>query len=215
MKMNHKPVPRDNILIPILFLIGASGIWIFAFVVEYGNFWLKLPVGVALLAVTSMTISKGRERIAFVFSLRSLVIGVVSALVLYGIFFLGNELLSFLFPAAEEQIAAVHQNKEALSPWLIALLLFFVSSPGEEIFWRAYLQRQLQKHLGPVAGVVVGILCYAGVHLFTGNPSLVLAALVAGSFWSLLYSIEKNTFTVILSHSLWTVLIFILFPIGE
>jgi len=212
--MNDRPSAKNRLFVPILFLLGASVIWVFAFVVEYGNFWLKLPLGVALLAVSSTALSKDEDRIPFELSLQSLVIGVVSAFVLYGIFFLGNELLTLLLPTAEAEIAGVHQNKESLSLGLIAVLLLFVSSPGEELFWRAYIQRQFQKHLGPIPGLALSVLCYAGVHLFTGNLSLVLAALVAGSFWSMIYHIEKNIFTVILSHGLWTLLIFILFPIG-
>ncbi len=205
---------NDSLFIPILFLVGAGIIWVFAFVVEYGNFWLKLPLGVSILAVSSFAISRREDRISFALTARSAIIGVVSAAVLYGIFVLGNELLTILFPNAEGQIAAVHRNKEILSLQLIAVLLFFVSSPGEEIFWRAYIQRRFQNHFGPVPGLVVGILCYAGVHLFTGNLSLVLAALVAGSFWGVIYHIEKNIVTVIVSHSLWTLLVFVLFPVG-
>ncbi|MEX2442459.1 MAG: type II CAAX endopeptidase family protein [Alkalispirochaeta sp.] len=205
---------NNSLFIPILFLLGAIVIWVFAFVVEYGNFWLKLPLGVSILAVSSFAISRREDRTSFALTARSAIIGVVSAAVLYGIFLLGNELLIILFPTAEEQIAAVHRNKEALPLGLIAVLLFFVSSPGEEIFWRAYIQRRLQRNLGSISGLVVGILCYAGVHLFTGNPSLVLAALVAGAFWGIMYHIEKDIITVIVSHSFWTLLVFVLFPIG-
>ena len=42
---------------------------------------------------------------------------------------------------------------------------------------------------------------------------LVMAALVAGLFWSALYSWRGNLTACIVSHALWTVGVFLLFPI--
>jgi membrane protease YdiL (CAAX protease family) len=43
---------------------------------------------------------------------------------------------------------------------------------------------------------------------------LIMAALVCGAFWGLLYMLNKNLLTVLVSHALWDVAVFILFPIS-
>ncbi|HDQ14154.1 MAG TPA: CPBP family intramembrane metalloprotease [Sediminispirochaeta sp.] len=198
----------------IVLLLLACLFWYAAFVLDYGNFWLKLPAAVAFLAVLAVLVTDGAVLRSMEASIGSLFRGVASALVLYLIFLIGNALLRFLFVGAGQNIATVYQNREHLSLPLIALLLFFVSSPGEEIFWRGFVQRNLQRFLGPIWGMIAAVFCYAAVHLLTGNPVLVLAALVAGLYWGLLYHYEGNLFTVIVSHALWTLLIFVLFPVG-
>jgi membrane protease YdiL (CAAX protease family) len=43
---------------------------------------------------------------------------------------------------------------------------------------------------------------------------LLVAAGVCGLFWGLLYWREQNLIPVIISHSLWDVMIFVLFPMA-
>jgi hypothetical protein len=54
---------------------------------------------------------------------------------------------------------------------------------------------------------------YAGVHVFSGNLILILAALVAGAFWGALYLWKEDLWVQITSHSLWSAFIFAVFPI--
>ncbi|MEK6655039.1 MAG: CPBP family glutamic-type intramembrane protease [Thermodesulfobacteriota bacterium] len=50
------------------------------------------------------------------------------------------------------------------------------------------------------------------VHAVSLNPMLILAAGVCGLYWGLLYQREQNLIPLIISHSLWDLLIFVLFP---
>ena len=54
---------------------------------------------------------------------------------------------------------------------------------------------------------------YAGVHVFSGNVMLTLAALVAGAFWGGLYLWRKDLASLIVSHSVWSAVIFAILPI--
>ena len=93
-------------------------------------------------------------------------------------------------------------------------MLLFVSSPGEEIFWRGFLQKWAIGKWGSVVGWLVTALLYAAVHIVSGNFILVMAALVAGLFWGLMAAwLKDNLLPVIISHSLWTFAIFVLWPI--
>jgi membrane protease YdiL (CAAX protease family) len=95
----------------------------------------------------------------------------------------------------------------------IFLLLFFITSPGEEIFWRGFLQDRLMKKWGTLSGYLITTTIYAGVHIFSLNLVLILAALVAGAFWGFLYLWKRDLLIQITSHSFWSAVIFAVAPI--
>jgi membrane protease YdiL (CAAX protease family) len=66
---------------------------------------------------------------------------------------------------------------------------------------------------GDVRGFIAATLIYAGVHLFSFNLMLILAALVAGAFWGLLFLWKRDLFLQITSHSVWSGVIFAVAPI--
>jgi hypothetical protein len=69
--------------------------------------------------------------------------------------------------------------------------------------------------LGRWRGGVVAALAYAGVHLVTGNVTLMGAAGVAGAHWCVLYSAGVPLGALIVSHVAWDVWIFLVQPTGE
>ena len=69
------------------------------------------------------------------------------------------------------------------------------------------------KKWGNFQGFVLATLIYAGVHVFSFNPMLILAALVAGTFWGLLYLWKRDLLAQIISHSFWSAVIFAVAPI--
>jgi membrane protease YdiL (CAAX protease family) len=144
--------------------------------------------------------------------LKKTAIGLGSAALLYGIFLSGRWVLSGIFPIAEKQILAVYLLRPALPSWLIGLLVIFVIGPGEEIFWRVFLQEEMVQRLGPVQGSLLAAVLYAGVHAGSGNPILVLAALTAGLFWGLLYSLTRSPVSIIVSHVIWDLAVFLIAP---
>ncbi|MBO8128282.1 MAG: CPBP family intramembrane metalloprotease [Peptococcaceae bacterium] len=143
---------------------------------------------------------------------RAVLLGVLSVAVLYAIFWLGDTLSAMLFSFAPPQVSSIYDLRSQNQVWLIALILLFVTSPAEEIYWRGFLQRWLDQKLGPVPGWILGAAIYGGVHAISGNFMLVMAALVAGLFWGYIFMRERSIVPLIISHALWTVSIFILFP---
>ena len=93
------------------------------------------------------------------------------------------------------------------------LLLLFIIGPGEEIYWRGFIQNTLSKKMGETKGYIISVLLYAGVHIITGNIMLVIAALVCGIYWGWLYKKEKSLLPVIISHAIWDLTIFVIFPL--
>jgi membrane protease YdiL (CAAX protease family) len=144
---------------------------------------------------------------------RHIFIGVVSAIVLYGIFYVGNIISGYLFTFKDAQISSVYSNKSNANLTIIGLFLFFIIGPGEELYWRGFIQNTLSRRLGENKGYLFSVLLYTAVHIVTGNFMLIIAALVCGLFWGWLYKKEKSLIPVIISHSIWDLTIFVMLPL--
>ena len=187
----------------------ALACWAVTFGWPGGNFWVK--IGLSVLAVFTYSLFWQKPKINP--RLRSISLGLLSAGVLYFIFYLGHHLAPYILPDSKTQVGGIYSLGEGTSRVLIFLLLFFITGPGEEIFWRGFLQEQLMKKCGDFPGFVLATLIYAGVHVFSLNLMLILAALVAGTFWGLLYLWKRDLLVQITSHSFWSAVIFALAPI--
>jgi membrane protease YdiL (CAAX protease family) len=189
--------------------ILASACWAATFGWAGGNFWVK--IGFSVAAVSLYSLFWQRPKISF--QLRSFLLGLFSAAILYFIFLLGNKLAPMILPGAKTQVGGIYSFGAGENKVLIFLLLFFITGPGEEIFWRGFLQDRLMKKWGNFPGYLITTALYGGVHLFSCNLMLILAAIVAGAFWGFLYLWKKDLLIQITSHSLWSAVIFAVAPI--
>jgi len=183
--------------------------WAFTFGIPEGNFWAK--IGIAVLIVSSYSLVWQRPRISFRF--RSFLLGFSSAILLYLIFFVGYVLSPYVLTGSKTQVGGIYALGEGTSRFLILSLLFFITGPGEEIFWRGFLQSRLMEKLGDFRGYMAATAVYAGVHVFSWNLMLILAAFVAGAFWGALYMWKRDLLAQIVSHSFWSAAIFAVVPI--
>jgi membrane protease YdiL (CAAX protease family) len=179
---------------------------------EYHNFWSVMVLSATILIALSFVFGKDWKK-QFRFNAKDITTGVVSAAVLYGIFCIGNEVSGWLFDFSETQVSSVYAMRDGQNHVILALALLFWIAPAEEVFWRGYIQRTLTGKRGEIAAVVFTTLIYALVHIWSFNFMLIMAALVCGAFWGLLYMLNKNLLTVWVSHALWDVAVFILFPV--
>ncbi len=192
----------------------AFVLWYGTFAVDTGNFWVKIAVSAAILGIISLWMMGAvREQLLHI-KKRHISLGIASAVILYGIFWLGKWILTSLYAAAPSEIGSLYARREVLSPWLIAPLLLLVTGPAEEIYWRGLLQRVLVQRIGPMSGLLLAALGYALVHIWTLNTSLLLAAFTAGLIWGWIYLVERSLVPVIISHALWSVTIFVLLPLA-
>ena len=109
-------------------------------------------------------------------------------------------------------------NDHAKVP-VIAVLLLFLIGPAEELFWRGYVQRTMtrlfqDRKWGADLAFILTACIYALVHIWSFNFMLIMAALVAGLVWGLIYRIcPKALPALIVSHALWDALVFVILPI--
>lgn len=196
----------------IFTLFIATILWYLLFVIKPINFWLEMSISISLLVLMALIFNKRDFRIGRL-TIRYILIGVLSAAALYGIFYLGNIISGFLFPFKDSQILSVYSNRSKGNLFWIGLLLLFIIGPGEELYWRGFIQQNLSQKMGENKGYMVSALLYAGVHIITGNFMLVIAALVCGIYWGWLYKKEKSLLPVIISHAIWDLTIFVIFPL--
>jgi uncharacterized protein len=189
----------------------AAGLWFITFALAWTSFWIKISLSAALLAVISL-ILRPPQREDFRFTGRDVLVGLLSAAVLYFLFWAGKAASTALLDFAGQQIGGIYHKGTGTPMLTIALLLFLVTGPSEEIFWRGYLQRSLMERFGRWPGWAAATAIYAGVHIWSLNFMLVGAAAVAGAFWGAMYARLGSLAPVILSHSIWSMVIFAVFP---
>lgn len=199
------------------------------------NFWLCMAGSAILLTGLTFAIDgvwwkqldipEGKSR----YWMENIALGIGIAIVLWGIFWIGDKLSQLMFPSfARGQVNSIYGMKDGFSGIILSLLLLFVIGPSEEIFWRGFIQKRLADHLshwktfrvGKLVldarfwAMIIGVFIYALVHLFSFNFMLIMAALVCGIVWGGLYWLWPNRFpAILLSHALWDAAVFIWFPI--
>lgn len=177
------------------------------------NFWLIMSLAALCLTLYSLIIR--REELAHVFDVRAtdIILGIVSAGLLYGIFFTGNIVAQFIFPFAGGEIGGVYATRSQANTLLIGALLLFLIGPAEEIFWRGFAQEQLMQKMGRWQGFGATTLIYTLIHIPSLNFMLIMAALFAGLFWGFMYLKLRRLTPCIISHAIWDCVIFALLPI--
>ena len=142
-------------------------------------------------------------------------IGLLSAFILYLVFFVGNYLSRKWFNFASTGIEGVYNFKGDAAGIRIAILMLLVIGPGEELFWRGYLQRKFAGKYGKWAGLIIALVLYTGVHIFTGNFMLIMAALICGLFWGWMYLKYESMLINVISHTVWDIVVFLVLPFNS
>jgi membrane protease YdiL (CAAX protease family) len=200
----------------ILLVILAAAMWLEMFLLKNFNFWFEMTIAASLLASLGLYFNhRCGEAInyrLYFFELKHIFIGIVSAAVLYLIFYGGDYISKLIFAFADKQIVNVYSNKSLLEPSIIVILLLIIG-PTEEIFWRGFVQDTLQEKFGDNFGWIIASVIYGAVHLFSLNLMLFIAALVCGLFWGWIFKRYKSLWPGIISHALWDVTIFVVLPV--
>jgi len=196
----------------------AGGLWFIMFsqwTAPYLNFWLSMLFSACVLLAMSFWLGKD-WRAQFSVNIPAIVVGLLSAVLLWGIFYLGNFFSNLLFDFARPQVHNIYGLRDGNSHGLIALALLFVIGPAETVFWQGFIQRGMMNATGAWKGFILTTLIYALVHVWSFNFMLLMAALICGAFWGFMYMALKprNLVPLLISHAFWDVMVFILFPIA-
>lgn len=188
------------------------------------NFWLLMTCA-SLTLTTLAIIFGGWPRLRFVrretalgtglrLDWREFLLGAGIAVVLWGVFWLGDKCSQLLFDFARPQVDMIYGIKSGTSSTLVGLLLLLIIGPGEEIFWRGYVQEHLSERYSPNVGFLLATAAYTLIHVPSLNFMLIMAALVCGIAWGGLYRLFPNHFTaIVISHALWDAAAFVWIPL--
>lgn len=196
----------------------AAALWFYMFSPWTGhlsNFWLNMSISAVILSSMALPWSEYRPgKAELKDACLQLLLGVAIAFALWGIFWIGDKLSQMMFSFARPQVDNVYAMKDGSSVTMIVVLLLVLIGPAEEFFWRGYVQKTMSERLGADVALVATTLVYALVHIWSFNFMLVMAALVAGGVWGLIYRIKPSLLpALIISHALWDALVFVILPI--
>ncbi len=200
----------------IFTVLLAACLWTIMFsplTAPHVNFWLMMTCSALILSgLSSLFNPDWWKRLQWTWG--NVLLGIVIAAALWGIFWVGDKVSSLLFDFARPQVNAIYGIKEGASPWLLSALMILLIGPAEEIFWRGYVQQKFSEKFGANAGFAVATLLYALVHVSSCNFMLIMAALVAGVVWGGLYRFFPDRFSaIVVSHAVWDAAVFLWFPI--
>ena len=178
-------------------------------------FWPAMSFSTSLLAAWALWAQRGQWKSRILrFEPKLVGLGLLHAAGLYALSRLGVFLLLTLFgdPVAD-YLSQIYSTRTQLPLWAVGMLLACLIAPAEEIFWRGWVQDHFQRTRGVTKGWLLTSLIYCGVHVSALNPPLLLAALVLGIHWGFLYRRTGSLVPGLVSHLVWDVCIFALFPV--
>jgi membrane protease YdiL (CAAX protease family) len=174
------------------------------------RFWQRMTATGAALGTLAVAAEPDLRRTRI--RARDLAFGLVSAAGLYAVFRVGDRMARRIMPRGAEEIDEVYALRALRPRNEIAARLALVVGPAEELFWRGFVLRRLQRRSGRWRGAAAAAVAYGGAHAVTGNATLVGAAATAGAYWSALAAAGMPMGALVVSHVAWDVWIFLLQP---
>ena len=173
-------------------------------------FWPGMAALMGVLGAWSLLAGRGHHHPGLSLNLKDSLLGIFLGLALYGAAWVVNATVGTVLPALTSGLTVILEWAGYYPVWAQIVSIGFISA-GEELFWRRFLLDRLY-HWGLRswwAALGVSSLLYASVHLFTGSPWLALAALGFGLVWGAIALWTRNTWTAILCHLVYDLLMFI------
>lgn len=171
-------------------------------------FWYIFSASLLLLISYSIIMEEVEDKASFG---TFITYGALSGFLLYGLFWAGYSLFEILNLPIVNQVEKLYGRFSPSYIWhYIVLILIIV--PGEEVFWRGFVQKRLMKLTTVKLSIILSSLLYSSVHFYSGYWMLAFAALIAGLFWGWLYAWKRSIPLVIVSHLIFDLLMFVLLP---
>ena len=167
-------------------------------------FWY-LYSGTALVMIAVSTIQTDYDE--HIKNKPSILLGLLSGILLYSLFFAGYLIFSWLPGDAEDTVAKLFNQLKPDNLWKLIVLIIIII-PAEEIFWRGFVQQRLNQYFSSSVSILLSSLLAGSVFYYSGEWVWMLAAFVGAVFWGILYAWKKNILIVILSHLVFDLLFF-------
>ena len=185
----------------------AAAAWAAMFLGSRQSFWTRAALAGAVIAGYAVAVDPTGIGRLFAHGdwWPQVLIGLAGAAVLYGVFWAGEQVLVLVLPALANEVGDLYRVRSETRAGYMPLVLA-IAAPGEEIFYRGFLQ-----HRG---GVAVALVVYGAVHLPERKWILVIAALVGGAAWGALLSYTGGLIAPVVSHLAWDLAIIVWAPVA-
>ena len=171
-------------------------------------FWYMFTATMLLLMSYSIINEKMEHETSF---LTYSMYGIISGILLYSLFWVGHFFIDVLDLPFQKEVTKLYKLYSPTKIWQYVVLFCFIV-PGEELFWRGFVQNRLSKFMNNSYSILIGAILYASVQIYSGTFIHIFSALFAGLFWGFLYSWKKSIPLVVVSHLIFDLFLFIAFP---
>jgi uncharacterized protein len=203
---------QEKLMQLIISVIVAAILWFIMFGLKIFAFWPLMIFSASCLGAVSIFFN-GKPCTLSEFNFINISTGVISAVFLYLIFDIGKFMLEEFFPKSPLLINQIYLIKGRTPQWLLIISLLLLIGPGEELFWRKYILGTMLGRFKIIPSLIISTSIYSLVHLPSGNPILIIAALVGGLYWGMLFVFCRSVVPGMISHALWDIAIFVLWPL--
>lgn len=185
----------------------AFGLYNLAFE-DIDIFWYMYTFAILILMSAAIVFSEIHDNMP---TWKSFLYGIVAATAIYAVLYAGYHLLRLLEVGAVASTADFLDIFTPASIWHLLLLMFIVV-PGEELFWRGFVQQQMKQYLpAGIAIPVVSVLFGLTLGLADFWPGI-FAGIAVGLILGFLYEKKKSMPMLIIAHLLLMIFVFIIFP---
>ncbi|MHC0038633.1 lysostaphin resistance A-like protein [Pseudoneobacillus sp. C159] len=176
---------------------------------DYKVFWYMYTASMLILISYSIIKEELDDRMSIPFYLTY---GVLSGLFLFIIIKMALYGFNHLEIPIQGDIKKLYKLYSPSLFWQYLTLMLIVV-PGEEIFWRGFVLKRLLNAIGKWQSILLSSLLYASINIYLGDWYLILGTFFAGLFWGWLFLWKRSIPLVIVSHLIFNLFIFILFPL--
>ncbi|MER2169663.1 MAG: type II CAAX endopeptidase family protein [Psychrobacillus psychrodurans] len=172
-------------------------------------FWYFYSFTTLFLTSSSFYFSKMQDQLK---TFNYLFWGIVYGIGTYLLCFLGFQLLELMPLNADKKLFSFFGTFAPTAVWHY-ILLFFIIVPGEELFWRGFIQNTLKNWLSPLLAILASSILYGASFIVSGFYIGVFMAIVVGIVFGWIYEKKKSMPLNIVAHIVFLLLLFLVLPL--
>lgn len=193
----------------ILFIPVALFLYDLAFR-DTAIFWYMYTFSILVLMSIAMLYTKILDEMP---TWKSLIYGLVFGGLIYALIAGGFQLMQWSPLTVEKSVRSFLNTYAPASIWHYLLLMFLIV-PGEEIFWRGFVQQELKKYMPLKWTILLSSVLFALAIGISGFWLGALAGLAAGVVLGGLYEWKRSMPLLIITHLVMIVLLFLIAPLA-
>lgn len=149
---------------------------------------------------------------------KSIATGIISAALLYLIFYGGNYLINNFHPLGIQASSETSiYSTIGTHPLYLQLLILLFDGFGFESYFRGALQNffssKIRNQKSKLGAVFLSSFCDSMIHVVSLNPLWIITTFIADSVWGVTYYHTKDLSSSVSSHIVWDIAIFVVAPI--